>query len=133
MELCVLCNQTLQRGENIVVPTQKGLATLKWAINERGDTITINNGQAVHENCRRPYTNKRSISSYLKKKEEGTSAGVGQILICSANFRTKRKLPQSFTSEHGQKRSKPGRPVDKEKADAFLKVAEFLQFQQNEE
>lgn len=46
--------------------------------------------------------------------------------ICSANFRTKRKLPQSFTSEHGQKRSKPGRPVDKEKADAFLKVAEFL-------
>lgn len=80
MELCVLCNQTLQRGENIVVPTQKGLATLKWAINERGDTITINNGQAVHENCRRPYTNKRSISSYLKKKEEGTSAGVGQIL-----------------------------------------------------
>ena len=53
---------------------------------------------------------------------------------CSVNFRTGKKIPRQHCSDdstEGSKRPRKGRPVDSAKAMAFLKVAQFLE--QNDE
>ena len=50
------------------------------------------------------------------------------------NFRTKKQIPMQFASEQRDvKRRKTGRPQDEEKNDAFLKVARFLQENDDEQ
>lgn len=68
MEHCVLCGKNLNSGEKTVIPQQQGRDTINKASVQRGDGINITEGQAVHECCRRTYTNKHNISSFLKKQ-----------------------------------------------------------------
>ena len=53
---------------------------------------------------------------------------------CSVNFRTKKQILMQFASEQRDvKKRKIGRPQDEEKNDAFLKVARFLQENDDEQ
>jgi len=53
---------------------------------------------------------------------------------CSVNFRTKKQIPIQFASEQPDaKKRKIGRLQDEEKNDAFLKVARFLQENDDEQ
>ena len=53
---------------------------------------------------------------------------------CSVNFRTKKQIPMQFASEQRDvKKRKIGRPQDEEKNDTFLKVARFLQENDDEQ
>ena len=53
---------------------------------------------------------------------------------CSVNFRTGKQIPKMFvTDEPTHKKKKVGRPQDEEKTDAFLRVARFLQENDDEQ
>lgn len=91
MEQCLLCDQNLDSGEKTVVPQRRGRDTINNASAQRGDTLCIAEGQAVHEHCRRVYTNKNNISSFLKKKRLESEAKSDQELRSkshSFDFRT---------------------------------------------
>ena len=48
--------------------------------------------------------------------------------ICSVNFRTKKNIPATFSGDDScAKKVKLGRPEDKERTDAFLEVAHYLE------
>ena len=74
MAACVLCGQALESGGKTVVPTARGRDTINKASEERGDTVFVSEGQSVHEDCRRNYTNKYNIQSYLRKKRNATDS-----------------------------------------------------------
>ncbi len=50
---------------------------------------------------------------------------------CSVNFRTKKQIPATY--QHEMKRVKLGRPKDKERTDAFMEVASFLEENDDEQ
>ena len=53
---------------------------------------------------------------------------------CSVNFRTKKQIPAIYQQEmSSSKRAKLGRPKDKERTDAFLEVASFLEENDDEQ
>lgn len=53
---------------------------------------------------------------------------------CSVNFRTGKQIPKMFISdEPAIKKKRVGRPRDEEKTDAFLRVAKFLQDNDDEQ
>ena len=52
-------------------------------------------------------------------------------ITCHGNFHTKKHIPA--VHESNSKRAKPGRPQDKERTDAFLKVASFLEENDDEQ
>ena len=52
-------------------------------------------------------------------------------ITCHGNFRTKKQIP--VVHEINSKRAKPGRPQDKERTDAFLEVASFLEENDDEQ
>ena len=53
---------------------------------------------------------------------------------CSVNFPTGKQIPKMFvTDEPPQKKKRVGRPQDEEKTDAFVKVAKFLQENDDEQ
>ena len=53
---------------------------------------------------------------------------------CSVNFRTGKQIPKMFISdEPAMKKKRVGRPHDEEKTDAFLRVAKFLQDNDDEQ
>lgn len=80
-QLCILCGGSLYSGEQIVIPQQKGRDTIHRVSTERGDSIVVAEGQAVHVCCRSSYTNKHNIAAYLRgKKDEDTAANLNQGL-----------------------------------------------------
>lgn len=54
--------------------TEEEIYTINKASLERGDAVCLSEGEAVHEVCRRNYTNARNIQSVLKKKAEKENA-----------------------------------------------------------
>ena len=81
IELRVLCEETLDSGGKTVVPTTRRRDTMNRASKERGHTVVVSGGQAVHEECCRNFTNKHSIQNYLIRKQETESvAGFTQSL-----------------------------------------------------
>lgn len=52
---------------------------------------------------------------------------------CSVNFRTKKGIPHIFTSDKSHRLTKKGRPADEEQTSAFLKVAQFLEGNDDEQ
>ena len=53
---------------------------------------------------------------------------------CSVNFRTGKQIPKVFvTEEPAHKKKRLGRPQDEDKMDAFLRVAKFLQDNDDEQ
>ena len=55
--------------------------------------------------------------------------------LCSTNFRTGREIPNEFVAEEmiPPKRPKQGRPSDSVRAEAFIKVAEYLEANDDEQ
>ena len=80
MELCVLCGGPLDSGQKIVVPRAKGRDTINKISEERIDTIVVAEGQAVHEDCRRNYTNQHNIRNYLKNRKDEDEVNRAQTL-----------------------------------------------------
>ena len=53
--------------------------------------------------------------------------------VCSINFRTKKQIPTCAVHESSSKRAKLGRPQDRERTQAFLEVASFLEENDDEQ
>jgi hypothetical protein len=53
--------------------------------------------------------------------------------VCSVNFCTNKQVPACAIHESSSKRAKLGRPQDRERTQAFLKVASFLEENDNEQ
>lgn len=80
MSLCVRCGQNIDCGGKIVAPTSKGRESKDNAIKDRGDTMFVSEGQALHEECRRNYTNKHNIRAYLRNKQTESASRVTKNL-----------------------------------------------------
>lgn len=67
----------------------------------------------------------------------GADAIYHYVCICSTNFRKKMEMPKQFLSDMSDqarsKKRKIGRPQDKEASEAFLKVINYLQENDDEE
>lgn len=65
IELCPLCENTLDLGGKTVVPTTRGRNTFKRSSEGRGDTVFMPEGKAVREECC-----SFNIPYHLKKEQE---------------------------------------------------------------
>ena len=72
MDVCALCGNRLDSGEKTVVPHQRGRDTINRASQERGDSVYLHEGRAMHEQCRCLYTNKNNIIRFLRQKQDET-------------------------------------------------------------
>lgn len=53
--------------------------------------------------------------------------------VCSVNFRTNKSIPQQFTADEDHLPAKRGRPRDTEQTEAFLKVAAYIEENDDEQ
>ena len=70
--ICVICNESLDSGETSIL-TEKGKVGIEKAAEERNETILIKEGERIHTDCRKRYTNSRNIALKRKERNEGTN------------------------------------------------------------
>lgn len=96
--LCVLCNEDISGvpQEDIVTLGKKGSATVNQISEERGSEVRTQEGQRVHEQCRKRWGVKYYIQT--AKSNEQTDTPSHSISLhhqqCSVNFRTGRDIPK---------------------------------------
>ncbi|CAC5362575.1 unnamed protein product [Mytilus coruscus] len=67
MDKCMICNDNLNNGKQTVQLRDKGSSGINKASRERGETILVQPGQSVHQECRRVYCNPKAIDRSKKK------------------------------------------------------------------
>ena len=79
MDICCICNDKLDNGQSTVQLRDKGSDGMNKASKERGDTITVQPGQYVHQECRKVYCNPKIIELNKKKTNKGNNTTVPQL------------------------------------------------------
>ena len=73
MDLCILCEESLNDGRLTISLRQKGCDGVNEASKKRGISIRALPGQTVHQDCRRNHCNPRRINSAQVNVTENTS------------------------------------------------------------
>ena len=70
MDTCSICKGTLSDGRETVKIGEKGARNINCCREKRNDSILVKNGDVLHKDCRRDYTNTKSIKSVEKKNSD---------------------------------------------------------------
>ncbi|GFR83767.1 hypothetical protein ElyMa_004132700 [Elysia marginata] len=86
VDICALCNHTLNDGQKKTTVTNKGVAGLQKASRARGGSRPdFYTGQILHTRCRHDYCNQNSIRRDFNRKGEHWSAAKKTSLRSSTN------------------------------------------------
>ena len=120
---CFFCGQPAKMGSkrkgyaaNAIVKTAKTIEvrdTILAACHERGDAWAD------------------AVQARILHVHDLHAADAVYHQVCSVNFRTKKQIPACAVHESSSKRAKLGRPQDRERTQAFLEVASFLEENDN--
>lgn len=66
MDVCVVCGQSLDDGQDTVLLREKGSNSINKSSIIRNHVIVTKPGQRVHQNCRRDYTNQNTINKDIR-------------------------------------------------------------------
>ena len=73
-EVCPICKNQLEAGDDVVQIHQKGADGINAASVKRGDSIVVTAGCQVHCDCRKRYTNKNDIINQQKINKSSNSS-----------------------------------------------------------
>ncbi|KAL5022622.1 hypothetical protein ScPMuIL_001777 [Solemya velum] len=146
-EDCTFCGKPVSEGESNR-RIDKGCDRIKQASIKRGVEVIVKSGQAVHSECRRVFCNKIDIEYSLKRKHDSASGEPSKdkslrssepafsyrehYLFCGKpdKYGGRKRDSDDLVSS---KRQKLGRPKDSSRHEAFLKVAEYLEANDEEQ
>ena len=122
---CFFCGQPAKMGDkrkgyaaNAIVKTAKTIEvrdTILAVCHERGDAWAD------------------AVQARILHVHDLHAADAVYHQVCSVNFRTKKQVPACAIHESSSKRAKLGRPRDRERTQAFLEVASFLEENDDEQ
>ena len=113
---CFLCGTPVDGGEQ-----RKKVDVFKVTTIEMKDTIS-----AISPDRRDAWSD--AVQARIMHIHDLPAVDAMCHQTCSVNFRTGKQIPKVFvTEEPAHKKKRLGRPQDEEKMDAFLRVAKFLQ------
>ena len=119
---CFLCGTPVDGGEQ-----RKKVDVFKVTTIEMKDTIL-----AICSERRDAWSD--TVQARIMHIHDLPAADAMYHQTCSVNFRTGKQIPKVFvTEEPAHKKKRLGRPQDEEKMDAFLRVAKFLQDNDDEQ
>ena len=67
---CCLCREPLSNGKTTVTIREKGAKNINEYSKLRNDSICVEPGQTLHQDCRREYTNMKSFKGAQQPKAE---------------------------------------------------------------
>ena len=88
-DICPICKNIFEHGEEIVAIQKKGANSLNCASNQRGDNIVVEVGDKVHSTCRAKYVNARNIKQHCKKNCEPSNILKRTTRACADSFNSK--------------------------------------------
>ncbi|KAK7508144.1 hypothetical protein BaRGS_00000383 [Batillaria attramentaria] len=69
LNYCIICGKDFNTSTDKVHLTYRGIKGINSVSLRLGDDIHASDGDCVHEDCRRTYTNKKVVDSKLKAQE----------------------------------------------------------------